>query len=194
MAGPQRWRGAWAHAVMLSCSRSTRGYMGRPGCVQGLRPNAEHTICGIHAVDSTGQVRPHDLYLTGSSIGGGLALTAAAELSHVRAVVAISPRVGLHMVELWETPHAPTHTIFSPPPKKVHVRNSGVKVGSPKQQGNHVPGNRARNRSQPRRRPSQRRRPRPPAVGRASLPGRWIAGTAPGAVGPGCGVGASRRS
>lgn len=90
-----------------------QGYMGGTGSVRGLRRDAEDTFCGMHAVDSTGRVRPHDLYLIGSSIGGGVAWRAVGELLHVRAVGAISPWVGLNMVEPWETPHALPHTVFS---------------------------------------------------------------------------------
>lgn len=87
--------------------------MGGTGAVRGLRRYAEDTFWGIHAVDSTGRVRPHDLYLIGSSIGGGGAWNAAGALSHVRAVVVIRPWVGLNMIDPWETQPAPPHTVFS---------------------------------------------------------------------------------
>jgi dipeptidyl aminopeptidase/acylaminoacyl peptidase len=90
-----------------------QGYMSSTGSVQGLYTDTQDTVCGIHAVESTGRIDSHALYLSGRSIGGGVALKVASELAHVRAVVAISPYVGLGIVEPWQETNAGSGTIFA---------------------------------------------------------------------------------
>lgn len=119
--GPSHSSFGWSAALAGSLASSSyvelfpeyQGYMGSTGAVRGLRRDAEDTICGIHAAESTGRVRSHELYLIGASIGGGVALKVAGDLPHVRAVVAISPWVGINLVEPWETQHALPGTIFA---------------------------------------------------------------------------------
>lgn len=91
-----------------------QGYMGSDGTVRGLHRDVENTLDAIRAALSLGEVNPRQLYLLGWSLGGGVALSVAGDLpQQVRAVVAVSPYVGLRIVLPWEQQYAASG-VFSP--------------------------------------------------------------------------------
>lgn len=84
-----------------------QGYLDSSGTVHGMKTDVANTLDGIQAAKRFGEVRPHDTYLWGYSMGGGVALMTA-ELDHnVKAVVAVSPFVGLTDVVSWAMAHPP---------------------------------------------------------------------------------------
>lgn len=89
-----------------------QGYMASSGDMDGLFTDARNTVDGIHAAESLAHVDPHRVFLVGYSIGGGVALKVAGMLSGVRAVVAVSPYVGLRIVLPWQQAQAKPGTIF----------------------------------------------------------------------------------
>ncbi|MGC8489759.1 MAG: alpha/beta hydrolase family protein, partial [Clostridia bacterium] len=84
-----------------------RGYLGSAGLPGGLRTDTENVRDAINALKAYPAVDFHRLYLLGYSMGGGVALTLAAELPHVRAVVCVSPYVGMKTVEAYWAVHPP---------------------------------------------------------------------------------------
>lgn len=90
-----------------------QGYMGSTGSVRGLHTDAMDTVCAIRAAEATGRIQAHAVYLLGYSLGGGVALTVAGLLPEaVRAVVAVSPWVGMQEELPWLKHHAHPGTIF----------------------------------------------------------------------------------
>ncbi len=89
-----------------------QGYLGSSGPVRGLDTDAQDTMCAIRAVASLSAVNTHHVYLMGYSIGGGVALKAASLLPTVRAVVVVSPWVGLRDELPWLKQHAQPYTTF----------------------------------------------------------------------------------
>lgn len=90
-----------------------QGYGSSRGDVRGLRTDTANTLDALHAIEHLGHVNRHRLYLLGFSGGGGVALMVAGELAGVRAVVAISPYVGLRDVLPWFQQHASSGWTFS---------------------------------------------------------------------------------
>ncbi|MBA2939726.1 alpha/beta fold hydrolase [Paenibacillus sp. CGMCC 1.16610] len=78
-----------------------RGYMGSDGSVQGLAGNTLDTRNAIKAAMSWGNVLPDSIFLTGASMGGGVALRTASERKDIKAVVAVSPFVGWDTIIQW---------------------------------------------------------------------------------------------
>jgi dipeptidyl aminopeptidase/acylaminoacyl peptidase len=78
-----------------------RGYMDSDGSVQGLAGNTLDTQNAIKAAMSWENVIPDSIYLTGASMGGGVALRTASERQDVKAVVAVSPFVGWDTIIHW---------------------------------------------------------------------------------------------
>jgi len=66
----------------------------------------------ISAAKKLREIKPGDTYLVGYSLGGGLALMTAASDHEVKAVVAISPFVGLKEFVDWAKPNAKPNTTF----------------------------------------------------------------------------------
>ncbi|MGC8486644.1 MAG: alpha/beta hydrolase family protein [Clostridia bacterium] len=89
-----------------------QGYMESSGDVMGLYTDTLDTIAGIRAAQSIARINRHRLYLPGASIGGGVALKVASMLPGVKAVVAVSPYVGLRTVLPWQQAHAQPGTFF----------------------------------------------------------------------------------
>lgn len=89
-----------------------QGYMQSAGQVRGLYTAALDTMSGIRAAEALVPINPRRLYLVGYSLGGGVALKVASLLPGVRAVVAVSPYVGLKTVLPWQMAHAEPGTAF----------------------------------------------------------------------------------
>ncbi len=89
-----------------------QGYLQSAGQVRGLYTTALDTLAGIRAVEALVPIDPQRLYLVGYSLGGGVALKVASLLPHVRAVVAVSPYVGLRTVLPWQAANAQPGTRF----------------------------------------------------------------------------------
>jgi dipeptidyl aminopeptidase/acylaminoacyl peptidase len=90
---------------MVRIAPQYRGYMGSDGTVQGLAGNTADTQNAIKAAKSWGNVMPDSIYLTGTSMGGGVALRTASERKDVKAVVAVSPFVGWDTIIFWMDNH-----------------------------------------------------------------------------------------
>lgn len=89
-----------------------QGYLPSAGQVRGLYTAALDTLAGIRAVEALVPISPRRLYLVGYSLGGGVALKVASLLPSVRAVVAVSPYVGLSTVLPWQAAHAQLGTLL----------------------------------------------------------------------------------
>ncbi len=72
-----------------------QGYGGSSGPTAGIRTDFINTQEAMKIAMEFGEVKVHDTYLWGYSLGGGLALMTAGWDHQVRAVVAVSPFVGL---------------------------------------------------------------------------------------------------
>jgi len=88
------------------------GYMDSQGTVHGLKSDLVDVKNAILACQSLHEVAPHDTYILGYSLGGALALMTAASNSNVRAVVAVSPFVGLNDFIPWAKLNAKPNTNF----------------------------------------------------------------------------------
>lgn len=82
-----------------------RGYGGSDGTVQGLWGDTLDVNNAIKAVMSKFLVKPHHIYLDGTSMGGGVVLKLASERSDIRSVIATSPWVGMDIVGEWASKH-----------------------------------------------------------------------------------------
>lgn len=82
-----------------------QGYLNSSGTIRGLETNVVNTIDAITVAHTFGEVRRNDTYLWGYSMGGGVALLTAERDHHVKAVVAVSPFVGLTDVASWARAH-----------------------------------------------------------------------------------------
>jgi dipeptidyl aminopeptidase/acylaminoacyl peptidase len=89
-----------------------QGYLQSAGQVRGLYTAALDTLAGIRAAEALVPIDRQRLYLVGYSLGGGVALKVASLLPGVRAVVAISPFVGLRTVMPWQAANAQPGTRF----------------------------------------------------------------------------------
>ncbi len=101
-----------ASSHFISLYPEYQGYLGSSGPVRGLSTDAKDTLCAIRAVASLPAVNSDRVYLLGTSIGGGVALKVASLLPTVRAVVVVSPWVGLRDELPWLQRHAQPYTIF----------------------------------------------------------------------------------
>jgi dipeptidyl aminopeptidase/acylaminoacyl peptidase len=101
-----------ASSHFISLYPEYQGYLGSSGPVRGLYTDAQDTLCAIRAVATLPAVNSHRVYLLGASIGGGVALKVASLLPTVRAVVVVSPWVGLRDELPWLKQHAQPYTIF----------------------------------------------------------------------------------
>jgi dipeptidyl aminopeptidase/acylaminoacyl peptidase len=89
-----------------------QGFRGSSGYVGGLHADALDTIAGVRAAEAIGRINPHALYLIGYSVGGGVALKVAGMMSGIRAVIGVSPYVGLRIYLPWLAAHAQPGTFF----------------------------------------------------------------------------------
>lgn len=87
------------HTVMLY--PEYQGYMDSQGSVMGIKTDLLDVKNAIKAANSMSEVKANDTYLEGYSLGGGLALITASQNHDVRAVVAVSPFVGLADFVKW---------------------------------------------------------------------------------------------
>lgn len=78
-----------------------RGYGASEGYVHGMTGVVQDIENVIIASKSMSEVKPNDLYLLGTSLGGGAALIVADKLPDTKAVVAISPFVGADIFVDW---------------------------------------------------------------------------------------------
>lgn len=89
------------------------GYMGSEGKVMGVATDLLDIQNALTAVKSLGEVKPHDTYLLGVSLGGVLGLMTASKYPEdVKAVVAVSPFVGLTDFMQWAGSNAKPGTNF----------------------------------------------------------------------------------
>lgn len=100
-----------AHTVMLY--PEYQGYMDSQGSVMGIKTDMANISNAIAIAKSLGEVKPNDMYVVGYSLGGGLALMTAAKDHDVRAVVSVSPFVGLIDFVTWARANAKMNTIFN---------------------------------------------------------------------------------
>ena len=89
-----------------------QGFLGSSGNVAGLYTDARDTVAGIRAAEAVGRINRHAVYLIGYSVGGGVALKVAGMMSGVRAVIAVSPYVGLRVYLPWLKTHAEPGSYF----------------------------------------------------------------------------------
>ncbi|NMP24633.1 alpha/beta hydrolase family protein [Sulfobacillus harzensis] len=82
-----------------------QGYIGSPGRAKGVRIDFSNLQDAIRIAKQFGEVKVNDTYLLGYSLGGDLALMTAGWDHQVRAVVAVSPLVGLSDVVQWSQAH-----------------------------------------------------------------------------------------
>lgn len=92
-------------AEVIGLSPCYRGYKESDGYLQGIAENTRDTENGIKTAMSIGSVKPGELYLLGTSMGGGVALRLASERQDVKAVVAVSPFVGFDEYIRWMDEH-----------------------------------------------------------------------------------------
>jgi len=113
-----------------------QGYQQSSGDVKGLYTDAVDTLVAVRAAESVTSIDPHRLYLIGVSLGGGVALKVAGMLQGVRAVIGLSPYVGLRTFVRWATNNSAPGSIANeqlnnlenrygdPPPASVLTRES----------------------------------------------------------------------
>lgn len=82
-----------------------QGYLNSAGMVRDLKTNVMNTLDAIKVARSFGEMRNNDTYLWGYSMGGAVALMTAEQDHQVKAVVAVSPFVGLTDVASWAQLH-----------------------------------------------------------------------------------------
>lgn len=82
-----------------------QGYLNSAGTIRGFKTNVTNTLDAITVAHTFGEIRHNDTYLWGYSMGGGVALMTAERDHHVKAVVAVSPFVGLTDVASWARAH-----------------------------------------------------------------------------------------
>lgn len=87
------------HTIMLY--PEYEGYMDSQGKEMGIKTDTDDVKNAIAAITSMGKVKSDDTYLEGYSLGGGLALMTAAQDRNLKAVVAVSPFVGLSDFMKW---------------------------------------------------------------------------------------------
>lgn len=95
-----------ANDSMVMLYPEYEGYMQSQGTVHGLKNDTKDVLNAIAAAESLHEVKPQDTYLLGGSLGGGIALMTAEYDHDVRAVVAVSPFVGLNDFVSWANQHA----------------------------------------------------------------------------------------
>lgn len=78
-----------------------QGYMKSQGIIRGISGDLSDIENAITVAKSLHEVANNDTYVLGYSLGGGLALMTADVDSEVRAVVAVSPLVGLNDFVTW---------------------------------------------------------------------------------------------
>ena len=88
------------------------GYLHSAGNVQGPLIDLQNIEGGIRAVEQFHRVDPARQYVIGYSLGGGLALMLAGVDKNIRAVVSVSPWVGLQDTIPWDRQHAKPGSIF----------------------------------------------------------------------------------
>jgi len=103
---------ALANASVVMLYPEYEGYMNSQGTVHGLKNDTLDVLNAISAVKSMGEVKANDTYLLGNSLGGGLALMTAAADHDVKAVVCVSPFVGLNDFVPWAKANAKSDSIF----------------------------------------------------------------------------------
>lgn len=81
------------------------GYRRSHGLVHGIATDVQNALAGISSAQALGEVNASRLYLLGVSVGGGVALILAGDLPQTRAVVAVSPWVGLVDNMTWLSEH-----------------------------------------------------------------------------------------
>lgn len=98
------------HTIMLY--PEYEGYMDSQGSVWGMKRDFVDVKNAIKTVTSMGEVKSNDTYVIGYSLGGGLALMTAAQDQNVKAVVGVSPFVGLIDFMKWAKGNAKPGTIL----------------------------------------------------------------------------------
>lgn len=93
-----------SHTVMLY--PEYQGNMASQGLAMGMKTDMTDVTNAITAAKSLGEIKTNDTYVIGYSLGGGLALMTAAQDHEVKAVVAVSPFVGLNDFVSWANQHA----------------------------------------------------------------------------------------
>ena len=93
----------WADlsSQIVSIWPAYRGYGESQGSVHGMLGDTLDAENAMLAALSLHHVKPNDTYLSGVSMGGGVALMLASEQKGIRAVVANSPFVGLDITAYW---------------------------------------------------------------------------------------------
>lgn len=90
-----------------------QGYGQSQGLVHGIATDVQNTLDGIAAAKALGEVNASRLYLVGVSVGGGVALMVAGDMPKAtRAVVAVSPWVGLVDNMAWLSAHQAGHLLL----------------------------------------------------------------------------------
>jgi dipeptidyl aminopeptidase/acylaminoacyl peptidase len=82
------------------------GYLGSAGTVHGSLTDLENIEDGIRAAEQLHRINAARQYVVGISLGGGLALMLAGIDQNIRAVVCVSPWVGLQITIRWYEHHA----------------------------------------------------------------------------------------
>ena len=82
------------------------GYLGSAGTVHGSLTDLENIEDGIRAAEQLHRINTAQQYVVGYSLGGGLALMLAGIDRNIRAVVSVSPWVGLQDTVRWYERHA----------------------------------------------------------------------------------------
>ncbi len=82
-----------------------QGYLGSSGPSHGIPTDVVNIQDAIQIAQQFGKVKTNDTYLLGYSLGGGLALMTAGWDRQVRAVVAVSPFVGMRNYVAWIERH-----------------------------------------------------------------------------------------
>lgn len=103
---------ALANPSMVMVYPEYEGYMASQGLVHGMKNDTLDVLNAISAAESLGEVSQNDTYLLGYSLGGGLALMTAAADHDVKAVVSVSPFVGLNDFVSWAKTNAKHDSIF----------------------------------------------------------------------------------
>lgn len=119
-----------ANAQTVMLYPEYEGYMESQGQVMGAKTDMADVTNAITAAKSLGEVKTNDTYVIGYSLGGGLALMTATQDHEVKAVVAVSPFVGLTDFAQWATRYAkPGSTFYEQ--LQVIEKSYGTNINSP---------------------------------------------------------------
>lgn len=123
-----------ASASAIELYPEYQGYLGSPGPTAGVHTDFINIQDAMKIAGEFGDVKTHDTYVIGYSLGGGLALMTAGWDHQVRAVVAVSPWVGMRdwIAWIWAHPNTAINEISYSWPEVVYIRSHyGTNLLSP---------------------------------------------------------------